>query len=112
MFISGNPAGYTYFIRKFWLFLHPTAEGQKDVGVSVRLFVETFQPWLRGSGASLSCTVAFALTACPSRRAFIVLRFTASPVITMQGSSSGVVDALLKHLWRKHMLNKHRAEHL
>lgn len=29
-----------------------------------------------------------------------------------EGSSSGVVDVLLRRLWRKHMLNKHRAEHV
>lgn len=32
--------------------------------------------------------------------------------IRMQGSASGVVDVQLKHLWRKHMLDKHRAEHV
>lgn len=67
-----------------------------------------FQPWLRGSGAGLSCAVGFTLTLCHSLRAFT--RFMVHLVIRMQGSSSGVLDVLLKRLWRKQMLNKHRAE--
>lgn len=66
-----SPFNHTSFERS----IPETAVQRAVVRVSAGLLVGAFQPWLRGSGAGLSCTGGFTLTVCHRLRAFIALRF-------------------------------------